>query len=218
LRPRDYQPPFERANPLEHAGHVALGIIAIGHRLLLIAERQAAKEDQTRRIVVLPQPSGRPLAARLFDDRQQIVLDFDVAEERLEHFIGLALGRRPAELDQPAIIAARRRVGPRQRRARQQQLAFPADVGGIGLVRVSERFRPGKAEPRQAILVGGGRHRLPDVRLGRRSDLDARPDARRKLRFVGGTAGQRQSDAHDNDGAHSRHGNWGPPLQPVATN
>ena len=76
------------ADPLEHAGHVALGIVAIGQRLLLVAEREAAEEDQARRVVVLPQPPGRPLAAGLLDDGQQVVLDLDVAEERLEALEG----------------------------------------------------------------------------------------------------------------------------------
>src|SRR5207302_9594885 len=87
LRPRNYQPPAERADPLEHAGHVALRIITIGERLVLVAERQAAEEDQPARIIVLPQPSRRPLAAGLLHDRQQVALNLDVAEEGLEALV-----------------------------------------------------------------------------------------------------------------------------------
>ena len=61
-----------------------LGIVAISARFLLIAERQAAEEDQPRRHVVLPQSPGRALAAGLLDDGEQVALDLDVAEEGLE--------------------------------------------------------------------------------------------------------------------------------------
>src|SRR4051812_1180946 len=54
LRPGDHQPPFERPDPLDHSGHVALGIVAISERLILAAERQAAEEDQAVGIVILP--------------------------------------------------------------------------------------------------------------------------------------------------------------------
>ena len=95
MRPRDDQPPAERPDPLEHAGHVALGVVAIGQRLLLVAEREAAEEDQPVGIVVLPQPAGRPLAAGLLDDGQQVALDLDVAEEGLEAFERRRLRRSP---------------------------------------------------------------------------------------------------------------------------
>src|SRR5205085_2404873 len=62
LRPRDHQPPAKWADALEHAGHVAFGIVAVRKRLIFIAEREAAEEHQPRRIVVLPQPARGPLA------------------------------------------------------------------------------------------------------------------------------------------------------------
>src|SRR6266705_3137025 len=74
LRPRDHQPPFERPDSLEQAGPVALEIVAVSQRLPLVAEIQAAKEDQPVGIVVLPQPPRGPLAPRLLDDRQQVAL------------------------------------------------------------------------------------------------------------------------------------------------
>ena len=59
LRPWDDQPPAERPDAFEHAGHVALGIVAIGQRLVLVAERKAAEEDQPVGIVIVPQ-AGPP--------------------------------------------------------------------------------------------------------------------------------------------------------------
>src|SRR5439155_27066588 len=84
LRPRDHQPPAKRADPLEHARHVALGVVAIGDRQVFAAKSETAEEDQAIGIIVLPQPPGGPLTAGLLDDRQQVTFDLDVAEERLE--------------------------------------------------------------------------------------------------------------------------------------
>ena len=174
MRPRDHQPPFERRDPLEHARHVALGIVAIGERLVLVAERQAAEEDHAVGIVVLPQAARRPLAAGLLDDGQLVAFDLDVAEERFEALVRLALGGGLAELDQAAIVASGRRRRPRQRRRWRQQLRFPADIGRIAPARIGQGFLPREAEPGHAILVGVGRDLLPDVGLERRPDFDAR--------------------------------------------
>src|SRR6266498_2604558 len=128
LRPWDHKPPAERPDPLEHAGHVALGIVAISDRYVALTKCKASKEHQAIGIVVLPQAASGALAAGLLDDGQQFLLDLYVAEERLETFVRLAPGGRLAELDQPAIIAAGRRIGPGQARSRHQQSAFAADV------------------------------------------------------------------------------------------
>src|SRR5215213_1858696 len=152
LWPGDDQPPFERRNSLEYAGHVALRIVAIGDRLLLIAEGQAAKEHQPRRIIVLPQPTRGALGAGLLDDRQQVALDLDIAKERLEALVGPAPRRCLPELDQPAIIAARRRRGPRKRGSRAKQRALLADIARIGLARVGQGLLPGEAQPIDPVL------------------------------------------------------------------
>src|SRR4051794_15022304 len=75
LGPWNDQPPFERADPVEHAGHVALGIVAVRKRLLFVAQSEAAEENQPARIVIFPQSASRPLAAGLLDDRQQVAFN-----------------------------------------------------------------------------------------------------------------------------------------------
>src|SRR5690349_4322620 len=105
LWPRDHEAPFERADPLKYPGHVTLRVVAVGHRGLLVAERERAEEYQAGRVVIFPQPPGRTLASGLLHDRQQIFVDLNVAEEWLEALVRLALGGRLAELDQPAIVA-----------------------------------------------------------------------------------------------------------------
>src|SRR5207237_9940691 len=110
---------------LERADHVALGSVAVRQRLILAAERETAEKDQPVGIVILPQPPGGALAARLLDDGQQVALDLDVAEEGFEALVSASLGRRLAELDQPAIVAAGCRRRPRQCRAALQQVPLP---------------------------------------------------------------------------------------------
>src|SRR4051795_7363624 len=91
LRPRYDEPPLERRDPLKHPSHVALRIVAIGKRLVLIAEREAAEENEASRIVVFPKAPRRALAAGLLDDGQLIALDLPLAEEWLEALKGLGL-------------------------------------------------------------------------------------------------------------------------------
>src|SRR5262245_37607033 len=78
LRPGNDEPPLERRDALEDSGHVAVGIVAIGQRLVLVAECKAAKEDQPRRVIVFPESAGRALASGLLDDRQLVALDLDI--------------------------------------------------------------------------------------------------------------------------------------------
>ena len=154
------------ADPLEHAGHVALGIVAVGQRLLLVAERKAAKKDQPGRVVIFPQPPGGPLAAGLLDDGQQIALDLDVAEERLEAFVRLALGGRLAELDQAAIIASRSRRRARPGSNAASAACLPCGCRPpIALAGIVERLLPGQPKPRDPVLVGIGRDQFPNVGL-----------------------------------------------------
>ncbi len=143
------------------------------------------------------------MAAGLLDDRQQFILDLDIAEEGLEGFVRLAARTGLAELDQPAIVAARSRLRPRQARARQEQLPLAANIGGVGLVGIGERLLPGQSEPRDAILIFRSRDRLPDVRLGRRPDFDAGANARRQLRLGSLAPTQRrcECDRGQNQGA-----------------
>src|SRR5436190_21054316 len=138
LRPRDHQPPAERRDPLEDSGHVALGIVGVGQRLLLVAESQAAEEDQAVGLVILPQAPRGPLAPGLLDDGEKVALDLDVAEEGLEAFVGASLGRRLPQLDQPAIVASRGRRWTRQRSARLQKQALLANLATEALGRFAE--------------------------------------------------------------------------------
>ena len=182
LRPRDHQPPAERRDPLEHAGHVALGVVAISERLLLVAERQAAEEDQARRIVVLPQPARGTLASGLLDDRQLVALDLDVAEERLEALVRAWLWRSPCRARSFGNCSFRASAPAAAERRAAEQLAFPADLAArCSCFGVGQRLLPREAKPGEPVLVGGGRDRLPRFGLERRADLDAGMDPGRKL-------------------------------------
>ena len=81
--------------PLEHSRHVPLRILTVGERLLLVAQGEAAEEDQAIRPIVLPETAGGPLAAGLLDDGEKVALDLHVAEERLEPLERRTLCRSP---------------------------------------------------------------------------------------------------------------------------
>src|SRR5688500_9519915 len=84
LRKRNDQPPHEGRDAFEHPGNVTPRIVAISARFLLVAKSKAAEEDHSRRNRVGPQASRGPLAAGLFDDREQFTLDVNVTEEGFE--------------------------------------------------------------------------------------------------------------------------------------
>ena len=98
-----------------------------------------AEEDQPVRHIVLPQAPGGSLAASLLDDGEQVVLDLDVAEERLELLDRGRLPRRRSQLDQAAIIAAWRWCRARQSRPRLEQCAFASHAPRIAAASVGQR-------------------------------------------------------------------------------
>src|SRR3546814_15357645 len=111
-RPGNDDAVAERRDALHDAHHVPLRILAIGKRLILVAERQRSEEDHPLVILGI-EAAGRALRPGLLDDGEQLPLRGDVAEERLIGDESRILALR-SQLVDPAMIGTRGRSGERQ--------------------------------------------------------------------------------------------------------
>ncbi len=145
---RDHQPIAERADPLDHPGHVAIRILAIGQRRL-VAEAERAEEHQPAPAGIVVEAAGRALRPGLLDEGEQVILRLDIAEERLVSGVcgtARALARRASasgtDRDPAAVPAAA---------ARRRDRATDPRRGGSAVAPLPDFARSPRSRPVQIL-------------------------------------------------------------------